>query len=263
MRKKRSCRKPAILHRGLEIAAGGKNEPHINVNLVRGAKRPHHPSIQHTEQFRLKRQRHFTDGVEEERAGLSVSQKSGAVGNRIRESASRVAEELCLEQLGRRRRRVQRDERRFTAEACRVNSPSDEFLAASVSPVISSGREEAATCSIWRPTLRMALDEPSTRPKIPRLCASFAHRLPRGRAQHGREAPQMPPDPPREDFQITKTAADEIALRLEQAPRRAFWIGRLPFQVKERLAEKPSSAEHGIFERLLSRDERLRTAMEC
>ena len=96
------------------------------------------PSCRTRSSFACSGIRHVADLVEEERAAVGELELAGAVAVRAGEGAAGVAEELALEQLGRDRRAVERDEERSRRGLRSWMARATSSLPVPVSPVIST-----------------------------------------------------------------------------------------------------------------------------
>src|SRR6185369_2018692 len=97
-----------------------RSEPPDAVDLV---------LLQDAEQLRLERQLELADLVEENRTAARELELAELPRDRARERAALVTEELALEQLARKRRAVDRDERLLAARAARVDVSREKLLA--------------------------------------------------------------------------------------------------------------------------------------
>jgi dipeptidyl aminopeptidase/acylaminoacyl peptidase len=84
---------------GLEVAVRGRHDANVDVDLAIAADGPHLALLQHAQELGLERERHLADLVEEERALLGLDEEAGARVLRVRERATRVPEELALEEV--------------------------------------------------------------------------------------------------------------------------------------------------------------------
>ncbi len=75
-----------------------RDDAHVDGALGVRAERAHDAALDHVEQLRLERQRHFADLVEQERAAARLHEEAVAALRCAGERAFAVSEELALEQ---------------------------------------------------------------------------------------------------------------------------------------------------------------------
>ncbi|VVE04435.1 hypothetical protein PNO31109_02287 [Pandoraea nosoerga] len=113
-----------------QIAVCGGDHAHVARHGLRRAKPQYLALLQHAQQARLQRHRHFADFVQENRAVVGRLEKARlAAAPRAGERPFLVAEQLALEQGFRKRRAVDRHERIVPAPARVVNALREQFLA--------------------------------------------------------------------------------------------------------------------------------------
>src|SRR4029077_20673238 len=101
----------------LRILIGRGDDPDVDGSLPITAERPHRPLLEHAQQLRLERSRQIADLVQEQRASTRRLDEAWPPALRARERPERMAEKLALEQGGRDRAAVDRDERPGGTEA--------------------------------------------------------------------------------------------------------------------------------------------------
>src|SRR5512139_733804 len=87
---------------------GRGHEPHVDLRRLGRADRGQLSFLDHTEELRLRLERHVADLVEEQRSALRRLHQTRLVGDRAGERAASIAEELALEQVRRNRGAVDR-----------------------------------------------------------------------------------------------------------------------------------------------------------
>jgi hypothetical protein len=108
---------------------GGGDHAHVDADRRLTAHAIELALSQHTQQPRLQRGRHVADLIEKQRAAVGLLEAAAAQTVGAGEGALLVAEQLGLEQLGRNRRSVQRNERLVRARAVLVQCTRGELLA--------------------------------------------------------------------------------------------------------------------------------------
>src|SRR5262249_56681265 len=88
----------AALHLGLEVAVGGADEAHVDVDLGGAADARELARLEDAEELGLERQRRLADLVEEERAAGGCLEEADLAPVGAGEGAALVAEELTLEE---------------------------------------------------------------------------------------------------------------------------------------------------------------------
>ena len=108
----------------------GRDDAHVGAALLAAAHALERALLEHAQQLHLHVEAHVADLVQEQRAAVGELEAADARGQRARESALLVAEQLALEQLARNRAAVDGHERPPRARRKIVNAPCDELLAA-------------------------------------------------------------------------------------------------------------------------------------
>ena len=93
-----------------EIDVGRGDDAHVDLDRQRLADRHHLALLQHPQQRGLGRRRQIADLVEQQRALVGAADVPGAIVDRARERTLLVTEQLSLDQVGRQRPAVHRDE---------------------------------------------------------------------------------------------------------------------------------------------------------
>ena len=94
-----------LLDGRLQVAVGGRHDPHVDGPRARGAQAQHLPFFQHAQQLDLDRQRRLADLVQQHRSAFGRLQQAGLGLGGAREGAPLVPEQLVLEQRLARTRR--------------------------------------------------------------------------------------------------------------------------------------------------------------
>src|ERR1035437_2260301 len=113
----------------LDVAVRGCDDPDIEFDEARITQAPHLPLFQYAEQLRLECRGQFGDLVEEYGAAIRVQQEPFRPLHRPGERSALVPEQLRLEQAGRHRGAVDRDEWPRAAQGMGVNEAGDQILA--------------------------------------------------------------------------------------------------------------------------------------
>ncbi len=111
-----------------QIAMGGADDPHIDPDPP-PAHRRHLARLEHAEKLGLQGKAHVADLIEEDRPPFGVAEGARARRMRAGEGAALMAEELALEEIGRDRRAIHRNERPRPAAAEAVDGARHHFLA--------------------------------------------------------------------------------------------------------------------------------------
>src|SRR5690606_6496766 len=119
----------AVLDRGLEVAVGGRDQPHVGLELLVGADRSNLALLERAQQLGLDLQRDLADLVEEQRAAGRLLKQARARLAGVGEGPLRVAEQLALEQGVGDRRAVDRHERGRAADTATMERARDQLLA--------------------------------------------------------------------------------------------------------------------------------------
>ena len=139
-----------------QIAMRRDDDAHVHGKRLVAADALDFAFFQHAQQFRLHRERHVANFVEEQRAVMGLLEFSDVARGRAGERAFFVAEQLRFHQLGGNRGAIQRDKgsaRRglFSCSVRAINS-----LPVPVSPRMQTRVSLAATCSTCAITSRIA-----------------------------------------------------------------------------------------------------------
>ena len=125
----------AFRHGLLEVAVGGRDDPHVHVHVVLAPQARELAVLQDLQQLGLERRAHLAHFVEEHRAVVGKFKFPSLVLNGTRKRAALKAEELGFEQLGWKRGAVDLHERLVAPKRGRVEGPRHELLAgAALSP---------------------------------------------------------------------------------------------------------------------------------
>ena len=116
-------------HARLEILVRGRDHPHVDPDRELPTDAVELTLRKYAQQPRLQRRRHVADLVEEEGAAVGLLEPPAAELGCPGKCALLVTEELGLEQVGRKRRGVERNERLGGAWAVPVQRARDQFLA--------------------------------------------------------------------------------------------------------------------------------------
>ena len=84
------------LHRSAEFNIRGGDNSDINVDVFLAAEAREFARLQHAQELHLRLRRHFTDFIEEQRAGVCLFKHAASAGNSIGKRAFFVPEELAL-----------------------------------------------------------------------------------------------------------------------------------------------------------------------
>ena len=111
-----------------EILMGRRDHAHVHAHRDLAADAVELALGEHPQQPGLQRRRHVADLVEEQRATVGLLEAATAQRIRAGERALLVPEQFALEQIGRERRGIQRDERLGGPRAMPMQGARDEFL---------------------------------------------------------------------------------------------------------------------------------------
>ena len=111
------------------MAVGRGDDAHVDLARPGVADRHDLALLEHAQELRLHRARHFAHLVEEDRALLGGFEDAAPVLDRAREGAATVPEELALEQRLLERGAVDGEERPVGARALAMDRARDELLA--------------------------------------------------------------------------------------------------------------------------------------
>jgi len=112
----------------VEVDVRGGEQPRVDADRALGADGEHLALLQHAEQRRLRGRGQVADLVEEERPAIGGAHQAVAIGGRSGEGAAAVAEQLSLDEAGRERGAVDRDQRAAAPRAV-VDRARDPLLA--------------------------------------------------------------------------------------------------------------------------------------
>ena len=119
----------AGLHLGGEIAVGRGDDADVGAARLRFADALVFALLEEAKQFRLDFRRQFADFVEEQRAAVGGGDFAERVDDRAGKGAFGVPEQLALEELARKRRATDGDERGFALRAARMDFAGEHALA--------------------------------------------------------------------------------------------------------------------------------------
>jgi hypothetical protein len=121
--------KAAGAHRGGQVRARGRDDPHVYGLRASAAEPTHLPRLDRGQQLDLQAVGQLTDLVEKERAAVGRLEESCLRSPGVREGAALESEQLGLEQGGRNRRAIDVDERARGAPTCPMQKTGDHALA--------------------------------------------------------------------------------------------------------------------------------------
>ena len=119
----------AVLHVGDQVAVGGGDEPHVDLDRLLGADRLDLALLDGAKQLHLRRQRQLADLVEEQRAAGCLDELAGVSLGCAGEGALLVAEQDRLHEVFGDRAAVDGDEGPRAALARAVDGARDQLLA--------------------------------------------------------------------------------------------------------------------------------------
>ncbi len=119
----------AAQHHLLEVAVGGGDDAHVDVDLLVAAELGELGVLQHVQQLGLERRLHLADLVEEDRAEVGLLELADSGGGGAGERALLVTEQLALEQFRRQRRAVHLHEWLAPPRRALVDRARHELLA--------------------------------------------------------------------------------------------------------------------------------------
>lgn len=119
----------ALLHEGREVAVGGGDDARVDGHRHAGTHGPDRLVLQRAQQTGLRGGLHLPDLVEEDGAALRGPEQAGLVSVGAGERTAHVAEQLRLDEVGRDRGAVDRDEGTAGTLAASVDGPRHELLA--------------------------------------------------------------------------------------------------------------------------------------
>ncbi len=122
---------PPGLHLDVEVAVGGRDDAHIDLDRLRAADRSYLVVLEHAQELGLEARSHVPDFVEEERAAIGALEQAALGRDGSRERAAHVAEQLALEQSLRNRGAVDREEGLVHATAVVMQCARHHLLARS------------------------------------------------------------------------------------------------------------------------------------
>jgi hypothetical protein len=112
-----------------QIRVRGGDDPDVERRLAPAPEPLHRALLKRAQQLHLQIQRQLANLVEEDRAGVRALERSGLIGDRSRERASRMAEQLVLDQRRRQAGAVDDDEGGVAAWGSAMNGLRHAFLA--------------------------------------------------------------------------------------------------------------------------------------
>ena len=108
----------------------GRENADVGTTLLAAADALEDALLENAQQLHLHVDAHVADLVQEQRAAVGQLETPNARGQRAREGAFLVTEQLALEQLAWNRAAVDRDERPARARGQLMNAPGDQLFAA-------------------------------------------------------------------------------------------------------------------------------------
>ena len=119
----------AVGDRLAQIPVRGRNDAHVHLLGGRRADALEAPFLQDAQQLGLEIERQIADFVEKQRPAMGQLESALARGDRARERAARVAEELAFDQRRRQRRAVDDDQRVAAPRPVHVDRAREQLLA--------------------------------------------------------------------------------------------------------------------------------------
>src|SRR5450759_3953857 len=119
----------ALAHHPRHVAVGGRDDPHVHLNLAGAADVAEGRGIQHAEELHLRRQTHLADLVEKQRPAVRHFEEARLRAIGPGERAALVPEQLALQQVFLQRGALDDDERTLAPCAARVQQLGDHLLA--------------------------------------------------------------------------------------------------------------------------------------
>src|SRR5262245_17612245 len=110
---------------------GGGDHPHVGLEALRRADRANRFFLDHAKQLYLKRYRHITDFVQEQRTPVSGLEQALVIARRTGEGTFDMAEQFGLEQLLRYCAAIDGDKEMGAPRACLVYRAREQFLSRS------------------------------------------------------------------------------------------------------------------------------------
>ena len=111
------------------VAIAGRDDAHVGLHRLVAADAQDLAGLEHAQQLHLELERHLGDLVEEQGAARGALEVPAVSLARAREAAALVTEQLALDQVGRHRAAVDREERSFPPTAEALDGLRDELLA--------------------------------------------------------------------------------------------------------------------------------------
>jgi hypothetical protein len=119
----------AALDHGLEIGVGGRDDAHVDPDVLIAADAHELPLLEHPEQLHLGCEVGLADLVQKQRTAVGCLELPSSPRMRARERALLVAEQLRFDQIRRDRSAVDAEERKIAARRVEVDGPRDQLLA--------------------------------------------------------------------------------------------------------------------------------------
>ena len=113
----------------LRRAVGRRDDAHVGRHRLGRADANEGAGLEHAQQLDLQVQGHLGDLVQKDRAALRLLEEAAVLAVGAGEAALLVTEQLALDQVGRDRAAVDREERKALAPAQVVDRPRGELLA--------------------------------------------------------------------------------------------------------------------------------------
>ncbi len=121
--------KRSVFERGAQVAIGGSDQPHVDLDGARAAQALEFALLQHAEKFDLDGGRHVSDFIEKESAFVGEFEFARLAGGGSGEGPFFVAEEFALQKILGDRRAVDFDEGTGSAARFFVDGAGDEVFA--------------------------------------------------------------------------------------------------------------------------------------
>jgi hypothetical protein len=112
-----------------EAAVRRRDDADVDGPVLHAANRPDLAALQDAQQLCLRTLGKIADLVEQERASLCEHEQAGMIGQRTGEGPAAVAEQLAFDEVLRKRRAVDGDQRPRATGAVRVDRPCEHLLA--------------------------------------------------------------------------------------------------------------------------------------
>ena len=89
----------SLLHHLLELAVGGRDDPHVDLALLGGADRQEDTFLKDAQQLDLKSRRHITDFIEKERALVGDLKEAWLIADGAGERAAAMSKEFAFKEV--------------------------------------------------------------------------------------------------------------------------------------------------------------------